>query len=165
MHGLTYTGLLCRTTPMVVLLAACYTRRPITTSTPAPATRIVANLTDSGVVAMGSAIGTGAYEVEGLVAEADASVWKLQLTRVEQRTGNSVNWNRELVSFPRYALTNATEKRFDRTRSWMAAGLVTVGALLAAKFFSNIGADEEINPPPPPPAFRAPGGLGFRIGF
>lgn len=165
MQAMSVTHSLCRAAPLVLLLTACYTRLPLTTSTPEPATRIVARLTDSGVVAMGGAIGSGAYEVEGVVAEADTSVWKLQLTRVEQRTGSSINWNRELVSFPRYALTNATEKRFDRTRSWMAAGLVTAGAILAAKFFSDIGAGEDINPPPPPPAIRVPGGGGFLIRF
>ncbi len=165
MHGMSFTHSLCRAATLVLLLTACYTRRALTTSTPEPATRIVAQLTDSGVVAMGGAIGSGAYEVEGVVAEADASIWKLHLTRVEQRTGSSINWNGELVSFPRYALANATEKRFDRTRSWMAAGLVTAGAILVVKLFSYIGADEEINPPPPPPAIRVPGGGGFRIRF
>jgi hypothetical protein len=113
---------------------------------------------------MGGIIGTGAYEIEGVVAEADPSVWKLQLTRVEQRGGSSVIWNRELVSFPRNTLTNATEKTLSRTRSVMAAGLVAAGVVLASIIFSDIGADEERNPPPPPPAFRAPG-RGIRLGF
>jgi len=145
-------------------VVACYTRRPITSATPEPSTRIVARLTDSGVVEMGRSIGAGAYEIEGVVAEADASVWKLHVTRVEQRTGSSINWNRELVSFPRYALTDITEKRLDRNRSWMAAGIITAAAILAAVAFGELGADEEINPPPPPPAIRVPGG-GLRIRF
>ncbi|HWL39996.1 MAG TPA: hypothetical protein VNO75_07140 [Gemmatimonadaceae bacterium] len=131
---------------------------------PEPATRVVANLTDTGVVAMSGVIGTGAYEIEGVIAEADASTWKVQLTRVEQRGGSSVIWNRELVSFPRSALTNATEKRLSRSRSIMAAGLVTAGVVVAAIVFGDLGADEEPNPPIPPPAFRAPG-RGFRLGF
>ncbi len=164
MNGMSFVHSVCRASALLLVLAACYTRRPITTSTPEPTTRIIARLTDSGVVEMGRTIGTGAYEIEGVVAEADPSVWKLHLTRVEQRTGSSINWNRELVSFPRYALTDATEKRFDRTRSWMAAGLVAAGAILAAAALGELGADEEINPPPPPPAIRVPG-RGFRIGF
>lgn len=113
---------------------------------------------------MAPVIGGGVYEIEGVVAEADTSVWKLHVTRVEQRTGTSVTWNREIVPFPRIALTDATEKRLDKGRSWMAAGLVAAGAVLAAIAFGELGADEEINPPPPPPNIRIPGG-GFRIGF
>ncbi len=164
MHGMTFVRSLSRIAVFFPILIGCYARRPITAAAPEPSTRIVARLTDSGVVEMGRVIGAGAYEIEGVVAEADASVWKLHVTRVEQRTGSSINWNRELVSFPRFTLTEVTEKRLDRSRSWMAAGLVTAAALLAAAAFGELGADEEINPPPPPPAMRVPGG-GFRIGF
>jgi hypothetical protein len=154
----------CRVAALLLVLTGCYTRSPITTTAPEPSTRIIARLTDSGVVEMAGSIGTGAYEIEGVIAEADPTVWKLHLTRVEQRTGRSINWNKELVSFPRFALTDATEKRFDRTRSWMAAGLVVAGAILAAVAFGELGADEQINPPPPPPAIRVPGGgLKFRF--
>ncbi len=149
---------------LLTVSTACYTRSPITTAAPPPSTRIIARLTDSGVVEMARSIGTGAYEIEGVIAEADPTVWKLHLTRVEQRTGSSIVWNRELVSFPRYALTDASEKRFDRTRSWMAAGLVAAGAILAAAAFGALGADEENNPPPPPPQIRPPGG-GLKIRF
>lgn len=164
MHGMSFVRTAARIAVFIPIFAACYTRRPITTGAPEPATRIVARLTDSGVVEMGRVIGAGAYEVEGVVAEANPSIWKLNLTRVEQRTGSSINWNRELVSFPRFALTEITEKRFDKTRSWMAAGLVTTVAILAAVAFGALGADEQINPPPPPPNIRVPGG-GLRIGF
>lgn len=154
----------CRPAAVLLALTACYARSPITTAAPPPSTRIIARLTDSGVVEMGRSIGTGAYEIEGVIAEATPSVWKLQLTRVEQRTGNSINWNNELVSFPRFALTDISAKQFDKTRSWMAAGLVAAGAITAALAFGALGADEEINPPPPPPAIRVPGGA-FRIRF
>lgn len=164
MHGANLVRTFCRTAVMISTFAACYSRTPIATSTPVPSTQIIARLTDSGVVEMGRTIGSGAYEIEGVIAEADPSVWKLHLTRVEQRTGSSIKWNRELVSFPRFALTDVIEKRFDRTRSWMAAGLVVAGAIVAAVVFGELGADEEINPPPPPPAIRLPGG-GMRIGF
>ena len=161
------TGLICsavRVTVLALAVAGCYTRRPITAAAPAPSTRIIARLTDVGVVQMAPVIGGGVYEIEGVVAEADTSVWKLHVTRVEQRTGSSIMWNREIVPFPRVALTDATEKRLDKGRSWMAAGLVAAGAVLAAIAFGELGADQETNPPPPPPNIRIPGG-GFRIGF
>jgi len=95
------------------------------------------------------------------VSEADATSWRLNLVRVEHRGGFSTLWNREAVTFPRYALKDPTVKQVDRTKSWMAGTLVVVGAILAAKLFSNIGADEDPGKPPPPPAIRIPGGGGW----
>lgn len=136
---------------LVPLLAACYTQHPLVTPAPAPATRIVARVTDSGVVAMSNAIGAGAVEVEGVVAAADAGAWDLQLVRVEYRGGAQVVWNREQVSFPRYTLTNATERRLDKRKSWLAAGLITAGAFLAARLFGAFGLGDGPGGEPPPP--------------
>lgn len=130
--------------------AGCYVQRPLATPIPAPSTRIVAQLTDSGAVAVGSRLGPGAMEVEGVVSEANESSWNLNLLRVSYRGGTSNTWNRELVSFPRFALSNATERRVDKTRSWIVAGLIGAGAILASQLFSEFGSgesgDDEPNP-------------------
>jgi hypothetical protein len=106
---------------------------------------------------MSNTIGPGALEVEGDVAEADQDNWKLNLTRVDHRGGASVLWNHELVSFPRFALTNPTVKKVDKTRSWLAGVLLAGGAILAAKVFTTGGNDDPNPNPPPPPHTRIPG--------
>jgi hypothetical protein len=126
-----------------VVLTGCYTQQPLETSVPAPATRIIARVTDSGAVAIGGPVGSGALEVEGVVARADDTVWQLNLTRVDYRGGTSVIWNRELVSFPRNALSNVTVKTVSRSRSWLTAGLITAGAIIASRLFTHLGADQE----------------------
>ena len=136
---------------LVPLLTACYSHRPLSTTVPAASTRIVAQVTDSGVVAMSNAIGAGATEVEGVVTAADATSWDLQVIRVDYRGGASVLWNREPVSFPRYTLTRATERTLDKKKSWIAGGLITVGALLAARVFGAFGFGDNPGPEPPPP--------------
>jgi hypothetical protein len=136
---------------LVPLLTACYTQRPLTTAVPAATTRIVAQVTDSGVVAMSNAIGAGAIEVEGVVAAADAASWDLHVIRVDYRGGTSVLWNREPVTFPRYTLTRATERTLDKKKSWLAGGLITVGALLAARVFGAFGFGDNPGTDPPPP--------------
>ena len=136
--------------PVAVLLAACYSEQPITMPVPTPDMRIVAQVTDSGRVAMANAIGDGAMEVEGIVTGADASSWDLQMMRVSYRGGRSVMWNKESIRFPRLALTNATERRFSSKRSWLIAGLITSTALLAGRFLGVIGGgrgDDEQQPP------------------
>jgi len=135
----------------VPLVAGCYSETPLTTPVPAPETRIVAQVTDSGDVAMGNALGPGAVKVEGVIAAADADAWRLRMVRVDYRGGTSTLWNRELVSFPRSTLANPTQKRLDKQRTWLAAGLITGTALLAARLFGAVGggANPETQPPPP----------------
>jgi hypothetical protein len=119
----------------VAAFSGCYTQRPLTAIVPAVGTDVVALLTDSGTVAMGNLLGPGVTEVEGVVAEADGNTWRLLMTRVDQRGGTSTLWNREPVTFPRNALTGVTVRRLDKKRSWMAAGIITATALIAARAF------------------------------
>lgn len=139
-------------------IAACYTQVPLETPVPAPATRVIARVTDSGAVAIGSSVGPGASEVEGVVASANQDEWTLNLLRVDYRGGVSTIWNREPVTFPRYALSNMTEKRVNKPRSWMAAGLFVVGAFAATRLFGHGGADEETPPIVNPEAIWIPAG-------
>jgi len=144
--------------PVLMFLGACYTEHPLETAVPQPAATIIAQVTDSGTVAMANAIGPGAEEVEGVVSTADASAWSLNLIRVDHRGGFSVMWSHELVTFPRYALTSVNEKKFDRGKSWLAGGLIAAGAFAVAKAFHALGADENKQPTPIPPTTRIPGG-------
>jgi hypothetical protein len=131
MRALTPLALLC-------VCTACYIQQPIGQPVPAPSTRIIAEVTDSGTFVMSNAIGAGAVAVEGVVANASNDMWQLQLLRVEHRNGTSIPWNRELVSFPRGALAQPMERRLDRSRSWLAAGGITVGALLLGQLFRTV---------------------------
>jgi hypothetical protein len=142
----------------VLLLTACYTQVPLEAPAPAPAARIIASLTDTGTVVMANTVGPGASAIEGIVTSADANTWTLNLLRVDHLGGTSVAWNREVVSFPRYALTRPEVKRLDKTRSWGAAVLVGAAAFVATRLFSHAGSDDPGTPPPPPPANRVPGG-------
>jgi len=130
---------------------ACYAQQPLTANPPPVATRIIAMVTDTGSVMMANAIGPGAVEIEGIVVEADQSAWKLQMVRVDQRGGMSTRWNRELVSFPRLALTNVAMKTLDKKRSWVVASILTALALTATMLWSGVVGGENVENPPPPP--------------
>jgi hypothetical protein len=134
---------------LCLAVSACYSRKPLTT-TPSPSSRVVATLTDSGTVAMSNALGPGAVEVEGVVTNAGASEWTLQMLRVDHRDGRSISWNHEQVSFPQRALINPQLIRLDKTKSWLVAGGIVVGAFLAARAFNVIGADEPDDNTPVP---------------
>jgi hypothetical protein len=132
---------------------ACYNEVSIGMSVPQPQSRVVAQLTDIGADKLARTIGVGATEVEGIVATADDSTWQLYMLRVDQRGGASTPWNRELVTFPRSALTNVSEKRLDKKKSWMVAGAATVGAILLQRAlrgaFSGDEGKDGSQPPPP----------------
>ena len=135
----------------LALVTACYIEAPLTTPVPAPETRIVAQVTDSGVLALSNTLGPGAVQVEGVVDGADAASWRLRMLRVEYRGGTSMTWNRELINFPRSTLANPTERRLDKGKSWLTAGIIVGTALLAAKVFSSLGGGETPQNQPPPP--------------
>ena len=143
---------------LVPCITACYTQVPMDTSAPPPETRVIARVTDSGAVAIGSTVGPGASEVEGVVASATPEAWTLNLLRVNYRGGTSNLWNREPVVFPRYALSHPTQKRLSKSRSWMAAGLFVAGAYAVTRMFGYGGADEENPPIINPPQIRIPPG-------
>ena len=135
---------------IAALFTGCYTQYPLGMTVPAPQTRVIAQITDTGTVAMGNAIGPGATEVEGVVAEADANAWKLSMLRVDQRGSASTLWNREVVTFPRYALTNVSAKRLDKRKSWTAAVLIAATAFLAARAFGAFDISGEPGGTTPP---------------
>jgi len=137
---------------------ACYREEPLRTPVPGPATTIVVALTDSGTVEMGNLIGTGAMQVEGVVAAADEDTWQLLMLRVDHRDQRSVAWNREKVAFPRRVLLDPSVRTLDKSRSWLAAAAVTAGAFIAARAFHLIGADENKNSEPVPEHIVIPGG-------
>ena len=140
------------------LATGCYLEKPLTTMPPAPATRIVAQLTDSGTVALGNSIGAGALKLEGVVSQASADAWTLQLIRVDHRDGRTINWNREPVAVRPSLLVNPTVKVLDKRRSWLAAGAITLIAILAASAFDLFGAPDDDPDPEPPPASVIPDG-------
>ena len=145
----TFAGIV--TAAILPLVTACYVQKPLDVAVPAPETRIVAIVTDSGAAALSNTIGPGAMEIEGVVSEADQSQWKLQLLRVDNRFGVSNSWQRQPVTFPRNSLMNTRVKRLDKTRSWLAAGGIVSAAFIVAKIFGNvIGSDEppDTNPNP-----------------
>jgi hypothetical protein len=133
------------------VVCACYVQRPITSVVPGPSARIVALLTDTGSVVMSNALGPSATEVEGVIVDSDGDSWRLQMLRVDQRGGFSTRWNREIVTFPRFALTNIQERVLDKKRSWAFAGLAAAVVLGSTLLFGGVisGGEGDREPPPP----------------
>lgn len=145
---------------LTLLLATggCYTQVPLDTFPPAPATHVLAQLTDSGTYVMSNTIGSGVVAIEGIFVAADKNVWQLNMVSAEQKDGRSVPWNRELVSFPRNALTQLQVRTLDRKRSWIAAGGILLGSLALSRAFNLLGSNDSKDETPSPAASVILGG-------
>jgi len=75
-----------------MVTGACYTQSPISEFPPPTSTRIVAQVTDSGVVAMANAIGPAAQEVEGVVEGFRNDTLRIQMLRVDHRGASMACW-------------------------------------------------------------------------
>lgn len=127
-------------------LSGCYSAAPIPPSGPAPGTRIQAELTREGAARMAGQIGSGVLSVEGFATRVGETEWDISLVTAHMVGGTAVEWNREVVRFPVSTLGAVTERRFQKQRSYVAAGIVTAlvlvgGRLFGGDVFSNGGGD------------------------
>ena len=123
------------------MCAACYNQAPLATFPPPPQTHIIAQLSDSGTVAMGNALGPGVIAIAGVVEKADDKTWLLHMVSADQKDGRTVDWNQELVSFPVSIIIQPQIRVLDKKKSWLAAAAITGGAFLAARAFNLIGSN------------------------
>jgi hypothetical protein len=125
-------------------LTGCYRLADQPTNLPAPATRIVAELTPEGSRSMAPIIGEDALGVEGIVVERRPAEWELEVLRVDHRGGQSIQWNGERISFPAEHILEARERRFDRTMTAVfIGGVAVVATALAVSFIRFVGTGDE----------------------
>jgi hypothetical protein len=82
------------------------------------------------------------------------------MLRVDDKFGVSNPWQGQIVSVPRQFLTRMQTRRLDKTRSYLAAAGITVGAVLAARVFGGlIVGDPDDTDPVPQATILVPGGI------
>jgi len=136
----------------VFALQGCYSVKVIEAGGPQPGTRVVASLTADGSQQLASQVGPRVVAVEGVLDEATPSALSLRLVRTEGANQVSTFWNQEEVTIPRPAISQLRERRLDRTRSYLVAGLIVGGAALAAALTRGIFAGDDGGGPIPSPA-------------
>ena len=119
---------------------ACYTTRPIGVERPAAGSRVVLTLSPSGTTDMAAQLGPGVARAEGVVREVRGDTLALELTRTVATGGSDNLWQRQLVTVPSSAVASVTERRVDRKRSWLVAGVVVGLAAAVAVIASGGGA-------------------------
>ncbi len=133
------------------LLQGCYSVSAVDPAGPQPGTRLVASLTPDGSQQLASQVGPRVIAVEGVLDEATAERLSLRLVRTEGANQVSTYWNQEEVNIPRPAIAQLRQRRLDRTRSYLAAGIIVGGALLLASAAGGVFAGDNDGGGGPPP--------------
>jgi hypothetical protein len=124
---------------VVLLVAGCYTYRPLENPTPASGTRVAADLTDAGSLELASQIGPGASSVRGQVVESNHDVLLLALTSVLGRNEQETFWKGEQVRIPLTTVARVEQRRFALGKTLLFGGTVLGGLVAAIAAFEGSG--------------------------
>jgi len=136
-------------------LSGCYTVTPVFNQDVASGTDLVADVTDRGRVELGTLLGSGVARVHGRLTDSTDSAYVLRVSKVEYVSGETASWTGERVSINREYVGRLNERRLSRSRSWLAAGLITVGVAAIVATVSLVangfgGGDNRPGPNPRP---------------
>ena len=121
----------------VLVLAGCYSYAPLETPSPYVGTRVEAELTDQGTVAMASQIGPGAMSVRGEVLQAEPEALVLAITSVLGRNQQETFWKGEHVRIPLITVARVQQRRFALKKTLFFGGTVLGGLFAAVAAFDG----------------------------
>jgi hypothetical protein len=110
------------------VVAGCYVYTPAPV-TPAVGSQLRLELNDRGRVGLGDSIGPAAQTIEGTTIFDSDSAYKLGVTRVGYLNGQSNKWTGEPLLIAKTFVTNATQQKFSKSRTWLTATGLTAAAV------------------------------------
>ena len=131
--------------PLLALLCACYTYRPLETTVPAPGQRVSAQLTTEGSRDLTGRIGPEVLHVEGDVVEADSSGLDLDVEEIESYRGIRSDWHGEHVRLPREAVAGMQQRHLSIGGTGVMAGALAAGLYLVYRVLSGGSSSEGSN--------------------
>ena len=114
----------------VLILAGCYTLRPVGSALPDPGTEVAFDITDAGRVALGGSMGPEIAQVQGRLLGRDGGEYLVAVSSVRLLRGGQQVWRGEQVRIRPEYVGSTYERRLSPTRS-VALGAVAVGGLVA----------------------------------
>ena len=120
---------LARLAPL--LLAGCYTYRPLPTPVPVAGMRVQVALTDNGSDSLSSRIGPGVKLVDGEVMRADTASVTLAVREIENRRGERDDWLGESVVVPRRFIHDMEQRRMSVGGTGLLGGAIAAGLVAA----------------------------------
>ena len=123
----------------LLLLAACYTYRPLPTLDPAPGDRVSAQLTTEGSRDLTTQVGPEVLHVEGEVLNADSAGLNLQVREIESFRGIRSSWHGERVLLPRQAVAGIQERKLSVGGTAILGGVLTAGLYAVYRILGGPG--------------------------
>lgn len=112
------------------ILGGCYTYTPLDTSLSVPTGREVAvEINDRGRYELNGSMGQQPKRVEGRLTSASDSTLTLSVEHVISLTGDRASWAGESVAIQRTGVSGVEERKFSKTRSFLASAL-TIAAVI-----------------------------------
>lgn len=130
---------------LILQFTGCFHYVPAPGSALRDGTVVSIGLTDAGRIALTEAIGPGVLELGGKVIASDDSTLVLAVSTVEYLDVDTpVRWSGERVAVPRQFVSTVRERQLSKSRSWLMAGVLVVGAaLLSTLAIVGFGSDTE----------------------
>ncbi len=123
--------------PLIVVLGACYTYRPLETTEPEPGQRVSAQLTTEGSRDLTGQIGPEVLHVEGDVVEADSAGLDLDVQEIENYRGIRSDWHGEHVRLPREAVAGMQQRHISVGGTGLMGGALAAGLYLVYRVLSG----------------------------
>ena len=125
------------TLPLLTLLAACYTYRPLATPTPETGQRVSAQLTTEGSRDLTGQIGPEILHVEGNVVETDSAGMDMDVLEIESYRGFRSDWHGERLRLPREAVAGMQQRRLSVGGTGLMAGVLAAGLYAVYKILGG----------------------------
>lgn len=140
--------------------SACYKSVPLETSTPPVGQTVSFIISDQGRVGLGERLGPGIARIEGRMLGTEGDQYLVSVFRTAALGGATSVWSGEEMRLDRNFVARLEGRELSKTRTWVAAGLVTsvLVAFIMSKGLNGIfaGDDREPIPPDPPASSRVP---------
>ena len=124
---------------LLLMLAGCYTYRPLPATVPAAGLRVQATLTDAGSDSLAGRIGRNVGVVAGDVVRADSAELTLAVREVENQRGERSDWEGETVTIPRRFVRDLQQRRLSLGGTGLLGGAVAAGLVAATQVFGGGG--------------------------
>jgi len=120
---------------LLATASACYRLTPSDGGAPTVGRELVLQLTDRGSIELAPQLGAQLRSVSGRVTEFRENAYLVAVTQTNSRSGIETLWRGEPSSIPRDYVSSIAERRLDKGRTWVAAGLSALGVALVGKAF------------------------------
>lgn len=107
--------------------SGCYTLAAASPGHKVPGSRLAFGLTDRGRADLADQVGSGAVRIDGTLIQDSGPAYIVSISSVRSIDGATARWGGERIIIGRDQVANVFERKFSRSRTAIAAGVVVAG--------------------------------------